>query len=104
MIDKLPLEFQPLAWWLRSRIDLAKTDQRGEVVPWVIIVAVTAALAIAVGAIIVDKVMQAQRRLEPRAVRIDHRSPQRCGATWEHVVEMLEAGEMPPEGKKQPSG
>ncbi len=24
-------------------------------------------------------------------------------APWEHVVEMLEAGEMPPEGKKQPS-
>jgi hypothetical protein len=59
MIDKLvPLEIQPLVWWLRGRIALASADERGEVVPWVIIVAVTAALAIAVGAIIVAKVTE----------------------------------------------
>ena len=59
MIDKLvPLEIQPLLWWLRGRIALTSADERGEVVPWVIIVAVTAALAIAVGAIIVAKVTQ----------------------------------------------
>jgi hypothetical protein len=57
MIDRLPLEFQPLAWWLRARVDLARTDERGEVVPWVIIVAVMATLALAVGAIVVAKVM-----------------------------------------------
>ncbi len=56
MIDKVPLQLQPLVWWLRGRIALAQTDERGEIVPWVIIVAVTAALAIAVTAIIVDKV------------------------------------------------
>jgi hypothetical protein len=56
MIDKVPLELQPIVWWLRGRIALAQTDERGEVVPWVIIVAVTAALAIGVGAIIVAKV------------------------------------------------
>ena len=59
MIDNLvPLEIQPLLWWLRGRIALTSSDERGEVVPWVIIVAVTAALAIAVGAIIVAKVTQ----------------------------------------------
>lgn len=59
MIDNLvPLEIQPLMWWLRGRIALTSSDERGEVVPWVIIVAVTAALAIAVGAIIVAKVTQ----------------------------------------------
>lgn len=56
MIDKLPLQLQPVGWWLQGRIALAQTDERGEIVPWVIIVAVTAVLAIAVGAIIVDKV------------------------------------------------
>lgn len=56
MIDKVPLQMQPIVWWLRSRVAVARSDQRGEIVPWVIIVAVTAALAIAVGAIIVDKV------------------------------------------------
>ena len=59
MIDKLvPLEIQPMLWWLRGRIALTSADERGEVVPWVIIVAVTAALAIAVGAIIVAKVTE----------------------------------------------
>lgn len=56
MIDKLPLQLQPIVWWLQGHIALAQTDERGEIVPWVIIVAVTAVLAIAVGAIIVDKV------------------------------------------------
>jgi hypothetical protein len=57
MIDRLPVEIQVLAYWLRARIDLASGDERGEsVVQWVIIVAVVAALAIAVGAIIVAKV------------------------------------------------
>lgn len=57
MIDRIvPIEFQPVLWWLRGRIALTSSDDRGEVVPWVIIVAVTAALAIAVGAIIVAKV------------------------------------------------
>ena len=58
MIDMMvPIELQPMLWWLRGRIGLTSTDDRGEVVPWVIIVAVTAALALAVGAIIVAKVM-----------------------------------------------
>jgi hypothetical protein len=58
MIDMMvPIELQPMLWWLRGRIALTSTDDRGEVVPWVIIVAVTAALALAVGAIIVAKVM-----------------------------------------------
>jgi hypothetical protein len=56
MMDNIPLQLQPIVWWLRGRIALAQTDERGEIVPWVIIVAVTAALAIAVTAIIVDKV------------------------------------------------
>jgi hypothetical protein len=56
MLDKIPLQLQPIVWWLRGRIALAQSDERGEIVPWVIIVAVTAALALAVGAIIVDKV------------------------------------------------
>lgn len=59
MIDTMvPLELQPMLWWLRGRIALTSTDERGEVVPWVIIIAVMAALAIAVGAIIVAKVTQ----------------------------------------------
>jgi len=57
MTDNLPLEFQPLIWWLKARLDLASVDERGEIVPWVIIVAITAALALAVGAVIVAKVM-----------------------------------------------
>ncbi len=58
MIDMMvPIELQPILWWLRGRIALTSTDDRGEVVPWVVIVAVTAALALAVGAIIVAKVM-----------------------------------------------
>lgn len=57
MIEHLPIELQPLTYWLRARYDLARTDERGEgVVQWVIIVAIVAALAIAVGAIIVAKV------------------------------------------------
>jgi hypothetical protein len=56
MLDQIPLQFQPIVWWLRGRVALAQSDERGEIVPWVIIVAVTAALAIAVTAIIVAKV------------------------------------------------
>jgi hypothetical protein len=57
MIDVMvPIELQPMLWWLRGRVAATSADDRGEVVPWVIIVAVTAALAIAVGAIIVAKV------------------------------------------------
>jgi hypothetical protein len=57
MLDRLPVEVQVLTYWLKARIDLARHDERGEgVVQWVIIVAIVAALAIAVGAIIVAKV------------------------------------------------
>ena len=56
MIDRLPVEVQALTYWLKARIDLARHDERGEsVVQWVIIVAIVAALAIAVGAIIVSQ-------------------------------------------------
>jgi hypothetical protein len=57
MFDRLPAEIQMLTYWLKARIDLARADERGEgAVQWVIIVAIVAALAIAVGAIIVSKV------------------------------------------------
>jgi len=57
MIDQLPAELQALTYWLKARYHLARGDERGEsVVQWVIIVAIVAALAIAVGAIIVSKV------------------------------------------------
>jgi hypothetical protein len=57
MLGRLPVEVQVLTYWLKARIDLARHDERGEgVVQWVIIVAIVAALAIAVGAIIVAKV------------------------------------------------
>jgi hypothetical protein len=57
MINRLPVEIQVLTLWLKARYDLARADERGEgVVQWVIIVAIVAALAIAVGAIIVSKV------------------------------------------------
>lgn len=47
----------PILWALAmARIDMAKHDQRGEITEKVIIIAVFAALAIAVGAIIVTKV------------------------------------------------
>jgi hypothetical protein len=57
VFEILPLELQPLAWWLQAHLEIRSPDERGEVVPWVLIVAISAALAIAVGAIIVAKVM-----------------------------------------------
>ena len=47
----------PALWaFARARIEMAKHDERGEITEKVIIIAVFAALAIAVGAIIVTKV------------------------------------------------
>jgi hypothetical protein len=47
----------PVLWALaRARIELARHDQRGEITEKVIIIAVFAALAIAVGAIVVAEV------------------------------------------------
>ena len=54
---RLPSELQTLLCWIRARAALARDDERGaSIVEWVIIVAVLAGLAIAVGAIIVSKV------------------------------------------------
>ena len=47
----------PIIWaFAKARIELARHDERGEITEKVIIIAVFAALAIAVGAIIVTKV------------------------------------------------
>lgn len=47
----------PIMWALaKARIELARHDQRGEITEKVIIIAVFAALAIAVGAIVVAEV------------------------------------------------
>ena len=47
----------PIMWALaKARIELARHDERGEITEKVIIIAVFAALAIAVGAIVVAKV------------------------------------------------
>jgi Flp pilus assembly pilin Flp len=52
---KIPAEIQALVVWLRARA--VRGEERGaSIVEWVIIVAVLAGLAIAVGAIIVSKV------------------------------------------------
>ena len=57
MIDRLPLQLRPLAWWLAARYGAASDAEGGvSVVEWVIIASVVAALAIVVGAIIVSKV------------------------------------------------
>lgn len=46
-----------LVAWARARVAATRADERGvSIVEWVIIVAVVAGLAIAVGAIIVSKV------------------------------------------------
>lgn len=46
-----------ILWMLaRARIEMTKHDQRGEITEKVLIVAIFAALAIAVGAIVVTKV------------------------------------------------
>jgi hypothetical protein len=53
----IPSSLAPLFIWLRSRYDLAHGDERGiETIEWVIIAAIAAGLAIAVGAVIVAKV------------------------------------------------
>ena len=49
-------EIQAVLAWAQLRIAQARRDERGEVTEKVIIIAVFAALAIAVGAIIVAKV------------------------------------------------
>ena len=47
----------PIMWaFAKARIELARHDERGEITEKVIIIAVFAALAIAVGAIVVSKV------------------------------------------------
>ena len=47
----------PIRWaFAKARIELARHDERGEITEKVIIIAVFAALAIAVGAIVVAKV------------------------------------------------
>ena len=49
----------PIMWaFAEARIELARHDERGEITEKVIIIAVFAALAIAVGAIVVAKVHQ----------------------------------------------
>jgi Flp pilus assembly pilin Flp len=58
MLDWIvPAGLAPLVAWLRARYDLAHDDERGiETIEWVIIAAIAAGLAIAVGAVIVSKV------------------------------------------------
>jgi hypothetical protein len=58
MIDRIaPASLAPLVAWLRTRYALAHHDERGiETIEWVIIAAIAAGLAIAVGAVIVSKV------------------------------------------------
>lgn len=54
---RFPTELQAMLCWIRSRTARTVGDERGaSIVEWVIIVAVLAGLAIAVGAIIVAKV------------------------------------------------
>ncbi|MGI8753565.1 MAG: hypothetical protein ACR2MN_14885 [Acidimicrobiales bacterium] len=54
---RIPAEVQALITWLRARVAPGGDSERGaSIVEWVIIVAVLAGLAIAVGAIIVSKV------------------------------------------------
>ena len=53
----IPASLAPLVAWLRSRYHSARDDERGiETIEWVIIAAIAAGLAIAVGAVIVSKV------------------------------------------------
>lgn len=54
---RIPAELQAMIAWLRARAAPGEDGERGaSIVEWVIIVAVLAGLAIAVGAIIVSKV------------------------------------------------
>lgn len=58
MLDWIvPVGLAPLVVWLRARYEVAREDERGiETIEWVIIAAIAAGLAIAVGAVIVAKV------------------------------------------------
>jgi Flp pilus assembly pilin Flp len=58
MLDRIvPFSLAPFVAWLRSRYYVAHDDERGiETIEWVIIAAIAAGLAIAVGAVIVAKV------------------------------------------------
>ncbi len=58
MIDRIvPISLAPLLAWVRTRLVTAHRDERGiETIEWVIIAAIAAGLAIAVGAVIVAKV------------------------------------------------
>jgi Flp pilus assembly pilin Flp len=65
MIDRMiPPSLMVLAAWLRVRYDSAHRDERGiETIEWVIIAAIAAGLAIAVGAVIVAKVTGKANRI-----------------------------------------
>jgi uncharacterized Tic20 family protein len=58
MLDWIvPAALAPLVVWLKARYEAAREDERGiETIEWVIIAAIAAGLAIAVGAVIVAKV------------------------------------------------
>jgi Flp pilus assembly pilin Flp len=65
MLERLlPFPLAPLVAWLQGRYYLARDDERGiETIEWVIIAAIAAGLAIAVGAVIVAKVTGKANRL-----------------------------------------
>jgi Flp pilus assembly pilin Flp len=65
MLDRIvPFPLAPFVAWLRSRYYVARDDERGiETIEWVIIAAIAAGLAIAVGAVIVAKVTGKANRL-----------------------------------------
>jgi hypothetical protein len=65
MLDRIvPFTLAPLMAWLRTRYDLVHDDERGiETIEWVIIAAIAAGLAIAVGAVIVSKVTGKANRI-----------------------------------------
>jgi hypothetical protein len=53
----IPATLAPFVLWLQARYQIAHDDERGiETIEWVIIAAIAAGLAIAVGALIVSKV------------------------------------------------
>ena len=58
MLDWIvPAGLAPLVVWFKARYQAARDDERGiETIEWVIIAAIAAGLAIAVGAVIVAKV------------------------------------------------
>jgi len=65
MLDRIvPFTLAPLLAWLRARYDSAHDDERGiETIEWVIIAAIAAGLAIAVGTVIVSKVTGKANRI-----------------------------------------